>query len=74
MLPQTLGYVWVAVHIQNGILLNHKMEHIWVSSNEVVRLEPIIQSEVNQKEKDEYHILMHIMESINMVPINLFER
>ena len=23
-------------------------------------LEPIIQSEVNQKEKDKYHILMHI--------------
>ena len=25
-------------------------------------LEPIIQSEVNQKEKDKYHILMHIYE------------
>ena len=23
------------VHIHNGILLNHKKEHIWVSSNEV---------------------------------------
>ena len=25
-----------------------------------MKLEPIIQSEVNQKEKDKYHILMHI--------------
>ena len=23
------------VHIHNGILLSHKKEHIWVSSNEV---------------------------------------
>ena len=46
------------VHICNGILLNLKKEHIWVSSNEVD--EPIIQSEVSQKEKDKYHILTHI--------------
>ena len=25
----------VVVHIHNGILLSHKKEHIWVSSNEV---------------------------------------
>ena len=25
----------VVVHIYNGILLNHKKEQIWVSSNEV---------------------------------------
>ena len=25
----------VVVHIYNGILLSHKKEHIWVSSNEV---------------------------------------
>ena len=25
-----------------------------------MKLEPIIQSEVSQKEKDKYHILMHI--------------
>ena len=28
-----------------------------------MNLEPIIQSEVNQKEKDKYHILMHIYRS-----------
>ena len=27
-----------------------------------MNLEPIIQSEVSQKEKDKYHILMHIWE------------
>ena len=25
----------VVVHIHNGILLSHKKEHIWVSSNEL---------------------------------------
>ena len=32
-----------------------------------MNLEPIIQSEVSQKEKDKYHILRHIMESRKMV-------
>ena len=37
--------------------------------------EPIIQSEVSQKEKDKYCILMHIyMESRKMVLMNLFAR
>ena len=36
-------------------------------------LKPIIQSEVSQKEKDKYRILMHIyIESIKMVLKNLF--
>ena len=53
----------IVVYIHNGILLSHKKEHIWVSSDEVDELrEPIIQSEVSQKEKDKYHILMHIYE------------
>ena len=33
--------------------------------------EPIIQSEISQKEKDKYHILMHISESRKMVLKNL---
>ena len=38
-----------------------------------MKLEPIIQSEVSQKEKDKYCILMHIyMESRKMVLKNLF--
>ena len=38
-----------------------------------INLEPIIQSEVSQKEKDKYHILIHIYkESRKMVLKNLF--
>ena len=48
----------VVVHIHNGILLSHKKECIRVSSLEVD--EPIIQSEVSQKEKDKHCILIHI--------------
>ena len=50
----------VVVHVHDGILLSHKKESLWVSSNEVDELEPITQSEVSQKEKDKYHILTHI--------------
>ena len=48
------------VYLHNGVLLSHKKECIGVSSNEVDDLEPIIQSEVSQKEKDKYCILIHI--------------
>ena len=37
-----------------------KKERIWVSSDEVDEPRTIIQGEVSQKEKDKYHILMHI--------------
>ena len=50
----------VVVNIRNGILLSHKKEYIWVSSDEMMNLEPIIQSEVSQKEKDKYYILTHM--------------
>ena len=48
----------VVVQIHNGIQLNYnRFESVlmrWMN------LEPIIQSEVSQKEKDQYHILTHI--------------
>ena len=49
----------VEVHIHNGILVieRNAFESVlmrWMN------LEPIIQSEVSQKEKDKYHILTHI--------------
>ena len=50
----------VMVHIHNGILLSHKKEHICVVLMRCMNLEPIIQTEVIQKENDKYHILMHI--------------
>ena len=37
-----------------------------------MNLEPIIQSEVSQKEKDKYHILTHINGIEKDVPKNLF--
>ena len=37
-----------------------------------MNLEPIIQSEVSQKEKHKYHILTHIYESRKVVMKNLF--
>ena len=49
----------VVVHIHNGILLSHKKEHMSVLMR-WMNLEPIIQSELSQKEKDKYHILTHI--------------
>ena len=61
----------VVVHIHNGILAlkSNNFESVlmrWMN------LEPIIQSEVSQKEKGKYHILTHIyMESRKMVLKNL---
>ena len=38
----------------------------------LMNLEPIVWSEVSQKEKDKYHKLMHNTESRKMVLKNLF--
>ena len=37
------------VNIHNGILLSHLKEYIWISSNGVDKLEPIVQSDASQK-------------------------
>ena len=47
------------VHIYNGISLSHKRNKI--GSFIELDLETVIQSEVSQKEKNEYRILMHNM-------------
>ena len=47
------------VHIHNGRLLGHKKEQILVLVR-WMNLEPVIQSEVSQKEKNKYHMLMNI--------------
>ena len=49
----------VVVHIHNEMLLSHKMEHLESVLMRWMNLKPIIQSEVSQKEKDKYRILMH---------------
>ena len=48
------------VHIHNGILLSYQKECIWNSSNEVDETGAYLQSEVSQKEKHQYSILIHI--------------
>ena len=50
----------VVVHTHNGILFSHKRKAFESVLMRWMNLEPIIQSEVSQKEKDKYHILMHI--------------
>ena len=48
------------VHTYNGILLSHKKNTFESILIRWMNLEPIIQNEVSQKEKDQYHILMHV--------------
>ena len=48
------------VHIYNGILLNNKRNIFESVLMRWMNLEPIIQSEVSQKEKDKYLIITHI--------------
>ena len=48
------------VHIYNGLLLSHKRNEIGSFVDMWMDLESVIQSEVSQKEKDKYHILMHV--------------
>ena len=62
----------VVVHIHNGILLSqiYTMEYYSAIKQNAfesvlmrwMNLEPIIQSEISQKEKDKYHIFMHMYE------------
>ena len=51
----------VVVHIHNGILVMKKNAFESVLMRWMI-LEPIIQSEVSQKEKHQYSILMYIYE------------
>ena len=53
-------YKEVAVHIHNGILLSHKKNTIESVLMKWMNLEPILQSEVSQKEKDKSIIVTHI--------------
>ena len=51
----------VVVHIHNGILLSYKKKNTFESILiRWMKLEPIIQSEVSQKEKHQYSIIKHI--------------
>ena len=48
------------VHIHNGILLSYKRNIFESVLMRWMKLEPLIRSEVSQKDKHQYSILMHI--------------
>ena len=48
------------VHTHNGILLSYKNNILESVLMRWMKLEPIIQSEVSEKEKHQYSVLMHI--------------
>ena len=51
----------VVIHIHDGILLSYKKQNTFESAiMRWMKLEPIIQSEISQKEKHQYSLLMHI--------------
>ena len=50
----------VVVHIHDGVLLNSEKNTFESVLMRWMKLEPIIQSEVSQKQKHQYSILMHI--------------
>ena len=62
------------VHIHNGILLSYKKNAFESVLMRWMKLEPIIQSEVNQKEKHQYSILTHIYGFRKMMMITLYAR
>ena len=50
----------IHIYIYSGILLSHKKEHIVSVLMRWINLEPIILSEVSQKEKNKCHVFTHI--------------
>ena len=50
----------VVVHTHDGILLTIKKNAIQSVLMRLMKLEPIIQSEVSQKEKHQYSIILYI--------------
>ena len=55
-----MWYTHTHTHTYNGILLSHKKNKFESVLVRWMNLEPVIKSEVNQKEKNKYHILMYI--------------
>ena len=52
----------VVLHIYNGILLSHKRNKGESVELRWMNLEPVVQSEVSQKERKKHRILIHIQE------------
>ena len=53
-------YKEVVIHIHNGILLSHKKECIWVSSDEVDETRTYHTEWSESEREDKYRILTHI--------------
>ena len=51
--------VWATREAHNGILLSHKKEHIWVSSNELDETRAYY-TEWSKSETNKYHILTYV--------------
>ena len=60
------------VYMYNGIFLSNKISEFKSVLVRWMNLDPIIQSEVSQKKKNQYHILTRIYESRKMVLMTLF--
>ena len=50
----------IVVHMYSGMLLSFKENAFGSVLTRWMNLEPIVQSDVSQKEKDKYCILMHV--------------
>ena len=50
----------VVVHIHNGIFLSHKKNTFGLVLMRQKNLMPIIQRDISHKEKNKYHILIHV--------------
>ena len=50
------------VYVHHGILFSHKKKDILPLAATWMELETLILSEVSQKEKDKYHMILHISE------------
>ena len=53
-------YTYAHTHTRNGILFSHKKNEIMPFAATWMDLEIIILSEVSQKEKDKYHMILLI--------------
>ena len=53
----------IYIHIYDGILLNHKKNHILSFAKMWMELGSIMLSEISQSEKDKYHIIS-LMENL----------
>ena len=61
------------VRIYNGILLSHEKECTWISSDEYMNLEPIIEWSKSEREKPIYTNILIYRESRKVVLMNLLQ-